>query len=154
MSDLIDGSQPGSTVSGILQARTLEWVAISFSSAWKWKVKVKSCPTLCDPRDCCLLGSSVHGIFPGKSTGVGCHCLLQSILEWVAVFSFRESSRSRDQTWVSCVSCIARGILYHCATGKPHIHINLNPISGRASRNKAQASIKNFPWLFWWSVSV
>ena len=39
--DPIDGSPPGSPVPGILQARTLEWVAISFSSAWKWKVKVK-----------------------------------------------------------------------------------------------------------------
>ena len=38
----IDGSPPGSTIPGILQARTLEWVAISFSNAWKWKVKVKS----------------------------------------------------------------------------------------------------------------
>ena len=37
-----DGSPPGSPVPGILQARTLEWVAISFSNAWKWKVKVKS----------------------------------------------------------------------------------------------------------------
>ena len=37
-----DGSPPGSPVPGILQARTLEWVAISFSKAWKWKVKVKS----------------------------------------------------------------------------------------------------------------
>ena len=37
-----DGSPSGSTVPGILQARTLEWVAISFSNAWKWKVKVKS----------------------------------------------------------------------------------------------------------------
>ena len=36
------GSPPGSPVPGILQARTLEWVAISFSNAWKWKVKVKS----------------------------------------------------------------------------------------------------------------
>ena len=40
--DPIDGSPPDSPVPGILQARTLEWVAISFSSAWKWKVKVKS----------------------------------------------------------------------------------------------------------------
>jgi len=40
--DPIDGSPPGSPVPGILQARTLEWVAISFSNAWKWKVKVKS----------------------------------------------------------------------------------------------------------------
>ena len=40
--DPTDGSPPGSPVPGILQARTLEWVAISFSNAWKWKVKVKS----------------------------------------------------------------------------------------------------------------
>ena len=40
--DPIDGSPPGSPVPGILQARTLEWVATSFSNAWKWKVKVKS----------------------------------------------------------------------------------------------------------------
>ena len=40
--DPIDSSPPGSPVPGILQARTLEWVAISFSNAWKWKVKVKS----------------------------------------------------------------------------------------------------------------
>ena len=40
--DPIDRSPPGSAVPGILQARTLEWVAISFSNAWKWKVKVKS----------------------------------------------------------------------------------------------------------------
>ena len=40
--DHIDSSPPGSPVPGILQARTLEWVAISFSNAWQWKVKVKS----------------------------------------------------------------------------------------------------------------
>ena len=40
--DPIDGSPPGSPIPGILQARTLEWVAISFSKAWKWKVKMKS----------------------------------------------------------------------------------------------------------------
>ena len=38
----IDGSLPGSPVPGILQARTLEWVAISFCNAWKWKLRVKS----------------------------------------------------------------------------------------------------------------
>ena len=67
----IDGSPPGSCVPGILQARTLEWVAISFSNAWKWKVKVKSCPTRSDP-DCSLPGSSVHGSFQAR------------VLEWVA----------------------------------------------------------------------
>ena len=40
--DPIDGSPPGSPIPGILQARTLEWAASSFSNAWKWKVKVKS----------------------------------------------------------------------------------------------------------------
>ena len=40
--DPTDGSPPGSHVPGILQARTLDWVAIAFSNAWKWKVKVKS----------------------------------------------------------------------------------------------------------------
>ena len=40
--DPIDGSPPGSPVPGILQVRTLEWVSISFSNAWKWKGKVKS----------------------------------------------------------------------------------------------------------------
>ena len=39
--DPTDGSPPGSSVPGILQARTLEWTAISFSNAWKWKVKGK-----------------------------------------------------------------------------------------------------------------
>ena len=39
--DPVDGSPPGSPIPGILQARILKWVAISFSNAWKWKVKVK-----------------------------------------------------------------------------------------------------------------
>ena len=75
--DPIDSSPPGSPVPGILQARTLEWVAISFSNAHKWKVKVKSvaqsCPTLRDPMDCSLTGSSVHGIFQAR------------VLEWAAI---------------------------------------------------------------------
>ena len=92
--DSIDGSPPGSPIPGILQARTLEWVAISFSNAWKWKVKVKS--VVSD-------SSWPHGLqptrllhpwdFPGKSTGVGCHCLLRmneavphKNSEWIANF--------------------------------------------------------------------
>ena len=42
----IDSSPPGSPIPGVLQARTLEWVAISFSNAWKWKVKSLSCVRL------------------------------------------------------------------------------------------------------------
>ena len=51
------------------------------SSPWVSEVSevAQSCPTLGDPMDCSLPGSSIHGIFPGKNTGVGCHCLLQEI---------------------------------------------------------------------------
>ena len=63
----VDGSPPGSPVPGILQARTLEWVAISFSNAWKWKVKVKSLSRVrLFVTPCGLPGSSVHGIFLTK----------------------------------------------------------------------------------------
>ena len=92
-----DGSPPGSPIPGILQARTLEWVAISFSNAWKGKVKVKSLS-----RD----SSRPHGLqptrllrpwdFPGKSTGLGCHCLLHFALEYsqITLFdSFRGQQR-------------------------------------------------------------
>ena len=62
--DPIDGSPPGSPVPGILQARTLEWVAISFSCmTMKSESEVaESCLTLSNPMDCSLPGSSVHGI--------------------------------------------------------------------------------------------
>ena len=43
-----------------------------------WSI-IQSCPTLCDSIDCSLPGSSVHGIFPGKNTEVGCHFLHQGI---------------------------------------------------------------------------
>ena len=74
--DLIDGSPTGSALPGILQARTLEWVAISFSNAWKMKSEsevAQSCPTLCDPIDSSLPGSYVHGIFQAR------------VLEWGAI---------------------------------------------------------------------
>ena len=41
------------------------------------------CPTVCDPMDCSLPGFSVHGDFPGKDTGVGCHALLQKKLQYI-----------------------------------------------------------------------
>ena len=79
----IDGSPPGCPVPGILQARTLEWVAISFSNAWKWKVKVKSFSHVQPSATPWTLQPSrlLHPWdFSGKSTGVGCHCLLRSSL--------------------------------------------------------------------------
>ena len=55
-------------------ARTLDWAAISFSSEWKWKVKVsQSCPTLLDPMDCSPPAYSIHGIFQAR------------VLEWDAI---------------------------------------------------------------------
>ena len=67
--DSVDGSPPGSAIPGILQARTLEWVAICFSNAWKWKVKVKllSRVLLCDPIDGSPPGSSVPGILQART---------------------------------------------------------------------------------------
>ena len=50
-----------------------------FCEKWKWKWSCSVMATLCDPMDCSLPGSSVHGIFPGKNTGVCCHFLLQEI---------------------------------------------------------------------------
>ena len=58
----IDGSPPGSSVPGILQARILEWVAISFSNACMHAKLLQSCVALCDPMDSSPPGSSVHGI--------------------------------------------------------------------------------------------
>ena len=78
----------------------------------------QSSPTLCNPMDYSLLGSSLPPWdSPDKSTGVGCHFLLQGslpgsslygilqakVLEWVAIFFSRGSSQPRNQTQVSCI---------------------------------------------------
>ena len=92
---------PGSPAPGILQARTLEWVVISFSNAWKRKVKVKSLS--------CVDSQQPHGLqptrrlhpwdCPGKSTGVGCHCLLPGRLESGKFNRVREQLRNSDNTF-------------------------------------------------------
>ena len=84
----IDGSPPGSSVPGILQAKILEWVAISFYNACKHAKSLQSCLTLC-PMDSSPPGSSVHGILQAR------------ILEWVTISFSRGPSRPRDQTRVS-----------------------------------------------------
>ena len=86
--DPTDGSLPGSPIPGILQARTLEWVAISLSNAWKWKVKVKSLSRvrLSDPMDCSLPGTSIHGIFQAR------------VLEWGAI-AFSVIYSNRGESW-------------------------------------------------------
>ena len=64
-------------------------------------VHAQLCPALCNPMDCSLPGSSVHGISQAR------------ILEWVAISYPRTSSQSRDRTCIFFVSCIGRQILYH-----------------------------------------
>ena len=116
--DPVDCSPPGSSVHGILQARILEWVAISFSKGSSWprdwtkffhttgrlftiwspreaKTYMKltrSCLTTCGPMDCSLPGCSIHGILQAR------------ILEWVAVPFSRGSSQPRDRTQVSHIA--------------------------------------------------
>ena len=68
----IDSSPPDSSVPGILQARILEWVAISFSNACMHAKSPQSCPTLCYPMNSSPPGSSAHRILQGR------------ILEWIA----------------------------------------------------------------------
>ena len=89
--DPIEGSSPGSPIPGIFQARTLEWVAISFSNAWKWKVKseievAQSCPTLSYPMDCSSPGFSIHRILQAR------------VLEWSAI-GFSGVDMSLSKVW-------------------------------------------------------
>ena len=80
-----------------------------FYHVWKWSESevAQSCPTLCNPMDCSLLGSSIHGILQAR------------ILEWVAISFSRRSSQPRNQTQVSCISgrhftvWATREALYH-----------------------------------------
>ena len=62
------------------------------------------CPTLYDLIDCSLPGSSVHGIYQARNTGLGCHFLSQGIF------------LTQGLIRISCISCIDRQILYHCTT--------------------------------------
>ena len=61
-------------------------MALLSDRKWKWSEVAQSCPTLCDPIDCSLPGSSIHGIFQA------------TVLEWVAISFSRESSQPRDRT--------------------------------------------------------
>ena len=97
------GSPPGSPVPGILQARTLEWAAISFSNAWKRKVKVKS---LCCVRLLATPWTAAYQAppsmdFPGKSTGVGCHCLLQVHCKLESSYHLPQLEKAHMEQWRS-----------------------------------------------------
>ena len=111
--DPIDGSPPSSALLRILQARTLEWVAISFSNALKWKVKVKSLSRVwlfATPMDCSLPGFSVHGILQAR------------VLERVAISFSSGSSWPRDPTQVSCIV----GRCFYCLSHQGSQRLPLN----------------------------
>ena len=95
--DAIDVSPPGFSVPGILQARILEWVAISFSNVCMHAKLLQSCSTLSNSMDCSLPGSSVQGIFQAR------------VLERVAT-AF--SNYFPSVTWVHL--CGSLNILWHC----------------------------------------
>ena len=82
--DALTSEPPGNLIKGHIHAKSL-----------------KLCLTLCSPMDCSQPGSSVYGILQAR------------ILEWVAMPSSRGSSRRRDPTCISDVSCVGRWILYH-----------------------------------------
>ena len=87
-------------------------------------LSLHSCPVLCDPMDCSLPGSSVHGILQERK------------LEWVAISFSRRSSLFRDRTDISHVSCIGRLVLYYLfLLGSPSRKI-LNPKQPEAIREK------------------
>ena len=96
--DPIDGSPPGSPVPGILQVRTLEWVAISLSNAWKWKVKseievAQLCPTFNDPIDGSPPGSPISGILQAWT------------LEWASIslssaWKWKVKVKSLSRVWL------------------------------------------------------
>ena len=74
---------------------SLPWSSLQidlFENVLKVSEVAQSCPTLCDPMECSLLGSSVHGIFQARK------------LEWVTISFSRGSSQPRDWTWFSCIA--------------------------------------------------
>ena len=100
----IDGSPPGSPIPGILQARTLEWIAISFSNGWKWKVKVKLLSHVrlfSNPMDCSLPGSSVHGILQARVL----ECVAKLIYYYMSIISIK--LEEKEKLHKSCSSPIA-----------------------------------------------
>ena len=138
----MDCDPAGSSLHGILQARTLEWVAVSFSKGssqprdqtcvslslalaggffttsgtWERKSEVtQTCPTLCDSVDCSPPGFSIHGVFQAR------------MLEWVAISFSRGSSLPRDRTQVSCIEgrCFTLRATWEACTNL-HLHTYLH----------------------------
>ena len=82
----------------------LDTIRFLLSGCPPYCARAQSCPTLCDPRNCSLPASSVHGILQAR------------ILEWGGHSSSRGPSPPRDRTRISCISCTDRWTLYYSAT--------------------------------------
>ena len=94
---------------------------------WKWSEVTQSCPTLCDPMDCSLPGSSLHGILQAR------------VLEWVAISFSRGSSQLRDQTGVSRIP----GRLFNLWATREEVYINplpCEPLSHPSPTHPARSS--------------
>ena len=130
--DPIDSSPAGSPIPGILQARTLEWGAISFSNAWKWKVKVKSIsrvqllatPWTAAYQALLPMGFSRQEYWNGVP------------LEWGTISSSGDLSDPANKLTVSCVSCSAGGFCTTERSGKP-----LTPSFSENSLEKKRLSL-------------
>ena len=117
---------------GLLQFMGSQKVGHDWATELNWTecstvcVRAQSGPTLCNPMDCSLPGSSVHGISQAR------------ILEWVAISFSRGSSQTRDRTWVPCIAgkfftiWAIRGlhsIMYACINTQVHTHIYVYQLS-------------------------
>ena len=93
----------------------------------KWSEVIQSCPTLCDPMDCSLPGSSVHGIFQAI------------VLEWTAISFSRGSSQPRDQTRVSHI--VDRRFTIWATQSNLQIHCNFYQIAMAVSTELEQKNL-------------
>ena len=109
--DPTDSNPPSSPIPGVLQARTLEWVAISFSNAWKWKVKVKSLSRVwpsVTPRTAAYQAPPSMG-FSRQEYWSGCHCLLHRVTAATAkpmsLSVFSETLFIDTWVWIYIILC-------------------------------------------------
>ena len=124
-----------------LKLSVLQFLSLSHFQAIKTIMfscaQSQSCLTLCYPMGCSLPGSSVHGIFQTR------------ILGWVAIPFSKVSSQPQDRTWVSCVSCIDKWILFTTEpAGKPWLRPQLLLLGNTTLWRPMEPSGKNHQ--HWW----
>ena len=120
--DPTDGSPPGSPVPGILQARTLEWVAISFSNAWKWKWSRSVVSDFSRPHGLQPTRLLHLWYFPGKSTGVGCHSSINWLNKQNVVYAYSGVLFKHKKKWgTDTCSNTAEPWKYYARWKQPHI---------------------------------